>query len=73
MKEALTIEEAVDAYTIGSAYAEFKEEVKGRLKPGYYADMVLLDQDIFTIRPEELLGVNVLKTYVHGELAYERK
>lgn len=73
MKEALTIEEAVDAYTIGSAYAEFKEEVKGRLKPGYYADMVLLDQDIFTIRPEDLLGVNVLKTYVHGELAYERK
>lgn len=73
MNEALNLEEALDAYTLGSAYAEFKEERKGRLKPGYDADMVLLDQDIFAMEAEDLLKVQVLKTYVQGELAYERK
>lgn len=71
MKESLTIEEALDAYTIGSAYAEFKEDKKGRLKPGYQADMVLLDRDIFTVSPEEVLNTKVLKTFVDGEIVYQ--
>ena len=40
--ECVDVETAVDAYTLKSAYAEFQEDVKGRIKPGYYADMVLL-------------------------------
>ena len=40
--ECVDVETAVDAYTLESAYAEFQEDVKGRIKPGYYADMVLL-------------------------------
>ena len=44
--ECVDVETAVDAYTLESAYAEFQEDVKGRIKPGYYADMGLLDRDI---------------------------
>ena len=70
-EQQLTIEEAIDGYTLGSAYAEGKENQKGRLKPGYQADMVLLDRNIFDITPEEILETRVLKTFVDGELLYQ--
>lgn len=41
--------DAINAYTIGSAYHEFKEDLKDRLKPDYVADLIVLDRDIFTI------------------------
>ena len=69
--ERLSIEEAVDAYTLGSAYAEGKEGRKGRLKPGYQADMVLLDRNIFSIAATEILHTRVQKTFVDGRLVYE--
>lgn len=47
--EALTREQAVTAYTRGSAYAEFAEREKGRLAPGMFADLAVLSQDIFTV------------------------
>jgi predicted amidohydrolase YtcJ len=47
--EALTREEAVMAYTAGSAYAESAEKQKGTLAPGMLADLAVLSQDIFTI------------------------
>lgn len=73
MQEALTLEEALDGYTLGSAYAEFKEEEKGRLKPGYLADMILLDRDIFEITPQQIMETKVIMTMVGGEVLYERK
>jgi len=62
---------AVDAYTIGSAYAEFAEDKKGRIKQGYLADMVLLDKDIFSIPSKEIRTARVLWTMVGGKIAYQ--
>jgi len=70
--EEMTLSEAIDAYTIGSSYAEFKEDRKGRLKPGYYADYIVLDRDIFTLPAEELLQVQVDMTVVNGSIVYQR-
>lgn len=71
-EEALSVAEVIDGYTIGSAYAEFKETTKGRLLPSYDADIVLLDRDIFTIPAEDILETKVLKTFVNGEMVYEQ-
>ncbi len=71
-EEGLDIYQALDCYTVESAYASFEEDVKGRLKPGFYADLVLLDQDIFTIPAEELPKVRVDATMVGGRWVYQR-
>ncbi|MCD8339206.1 MAG: amidohydrolase [Burkholderiales bacterium] len=68
--EKMEIQEAVDAYTYESAYATAESSRKGRLKPGYVADLVLLDKDIFTENPEELLKTSVLATMVNGRFVY---
>lgn len=69
--EKMDITDAIDAYTIGSAYNEFKEDFKGRIKPGFVADLVVLDRDIFTIDPVEIKDINVVKTMIDGEFVYE--
>ncbi len=70
--ECVDVETAVDAYTAGSAYAEFAEDFKGRIKPGYYADMTLLDKDIFTIDTMEIKDIKPVLTMVGGEIVFER-
>lgn len=70
--EKMDIEDVIDAYTIGSAYNEFKEDFKGRLKPGYVADLIVLDQDIFSIDPSKIKDIKVEKTMVDGEFVFER-
>jgi predicted amidohydrolase YtcJ len=65
--------QALAAYTQGSAYAEFEEDSKGMLVPGYDADFVLLDRDLFRVSPPALLTTQVLKTYVAGKQAYMGK
>lgn len=72
-KECVDVETAIDAYTYESAYCEFKENIKGRIKPGYYADLVLLDTDIFTCDPLEIKNILPLRTVVGGKTVYERK
>jgi predicted amidohydrolase YtcJ len=69
--EKLTIEEAIDAYTSGAAYAEFAERAKGELVPGKWADLVVLDRDITQISPDAILGSKVLRTVVAGKTVYE--
>ena len=69
----MDLEDVIDAYTIGSAFNEFKENFKGRLKPGYVADLILLDRDIFTIDKFEIKDVKVEKTMIDGEFVYERQ
>ncbi|MDR0720564.1 MAG: amidohydrolase [Treponema sp.] len=61
---------AVDAYTAGSAYANFDENRLGRIAPGLLADMVLLDKDIFTLPPEAIPSAAVCWTMSGGEMAY---
>jgi predicted amidohydrolase YtcJ len=70
-EQKLTVAEAVEAYTMGSAYAEFQEKEKGSITPGKLADMVLLSDDIFTIAPARIRDVKVLKTIVGGKLVWD--
>ena len=69
--ESLSLDEAIAAYTAGGAYAEFMEHRKGRLKPGYLADMVVLSRSIDDVAPEDLAGVRVRTTICGGRITYE--
>jgi predicted amidohydrolase YtcJ len=71
--QKLTVAEAIEAYTMGSAYAEFQEHEKGSITPGKLADMILLDQDIFSVSPETIRDVRVEKTFVGGQLVWDRE
>ena len=71
--ECVTVEQAIDAYTIESAYMEFAEEYKGRIKPGYYADLEILDTDIFTCDPMDILHILPELVMVGGEIVLRDK
>ena len=72
-QERVDIYDAVDAYTLGSAYAEFREGDKGRLKPGYLADLAVLDTDLFTCPPEAIRTAGPVLTVVGGEPAWRKE
>ena len=72
-EQKITVEEAVRAYTFGSAYAEFQENAKGTLTVGKLADFVMLSDDIFTINPTEIRSAKVLTTVVDGKIVYQAK
>ncbi len=69
--QKISVEEALHAYTTGAAYASFEEDSKGQLAPGMLADFVVLDRDLFTIEPEEIRDVRVLRTVAGGRTVYE--
>ncbi|PYS73010.1 MAG: amidohydrolase [Acidobacteria bacterium] len=71
-EQKITVAEAVRAYTIGSAYAEFQEHEKGTIAPGKLADLVILSRDIFKIDPKEIEKVTVVMTIMDGRVVYER-
>jgi predicted amidohydrolase YtcJ len=71
-EQKLTVSEAIEAYTMGSAYAEFQEQEKGSITPGKLADMVLLNDDIFSIDPAKIRDVKVLKTIVGGKVIWDQ-
>ncbi|MEJ7821661.1 MAG: amidohydrolase family protein [Chitinophagaceae bacterium] len=71
--ENLTREQAVIAYTHGSAYAEFAEKEKGTLAKGMLADLAVLSQDIFTISPQQLPSTRSLMTIINGKIMYEQR
>jgi predicted amidohydrolase YtcJ len=62
--------QALFAYTQGSAYAEFAEAHKGKLAPGFDADFILVDRDLYTVAAPEILKTKVLETFVGGEQVY---
>ncbi len=71
-EQKITVAEAVRAYTAGSAYAEFQEDVKGTLAPGKLADFVILDQDIFSIPAMQIRDAKVDVTIVGGRVVWDR-
>ena len=71
--EALTREQAVTAYTLTSAYAEFAEKDKGSLEPGKLADLAVLSQDIFKVPPPDLPRTESVLTIVGGKVVYDSK
>lgn len=72
-EQKITVEEAVRAYTFGSAFAEFQEDEKGRIANGQLADFVVLSDDIFTINPVQIEKVKVLQTIMGGKIVYLAK
>jgi len=68
--QKLTVSEAVEAYTMGSAYAEFQEKEKGSITVGKLADFVVLSDDIFKIPPVAIKDVKVEATFVGGKVVY---
>jgi predicted amidohydrolase YtcJ len=69
--EALTRDEALRAYTSGSAYAEHMEHEKGTIAPGKLADIAVLSQDIFTVPTESLPATKAVLTIIGGEVVYD--
>jgi predicted amidohydrolase YtcJ len=72
-EQKISIEQAVTAYTAGSAFAEFQDREKGTLARGKLADLVILSEDIFTIPSERLKDVQVLATIVGGKVVHQRQ
>jgi predicted amidohydrolase YtcJ len=69
-EQKISVVEAVEAYTLGSAYAEFQEKEKGSITAGKLADFVILGDDIFKIPPEAIKNVKVQATYLGGKVVY---
>jgi predicted amidohydrolase YtcJ len=70
---AISAEEGLRMYTLGSAWCAFEEETRGSLSPGKFADIVVLDHDPRTVEPEAIRELNVERTYVGGRLVFDRE
>jgi hypothetical protein len=70
--EKLTLDEALDLYTRGSAYAEFAESRKGTLEAGKLADLVVFDKDLFHVASRDILTTPVDMTVAGGRIVFER-
>jgi predicted amidohydrolase YtcJ len=71
-EQRISVAQAVHAYTMGSAFAEHQETVKGSIEPGKMADLVVLSDDIFTIPPEAIEKTKVDITIFDGKVIYQR-
>lgn len=71
-EQRLALDEAVRAYTVGSAFAEFSDHVKGILAPGKLADFVMLDRDLWRVPAAEIAAARVLLTVVNGEVVFAK-
>lgn len=72
-EEKISLDEAIEFYTAGSAFAEFMEKEKGTLAEGKLADFIVLDRDLFQIEPKELLKTRVIMTVVGGKIQYQHQ
>jgi len=72
-EQKITLGEALRAYTEGNAYATFNEGKWGTLAPGYYADLVVVDRNLFTVPPDSLDRAKVSYTVVGGKVVYSRR
>jgi hypothetical protein len=70
-EQKISVAQAVHAYTMGSAYAQFDEKIKGSLEPGKLADLVVLSQDIFHIDPVQIENTQVVLTIFDGRVIYD--
>lgn len=71
--QKISMDQAIAAYTTGSAFAEFAEKDKGLMVPGMLADFVVLDRDVTAVVPQKLLQTKVLRTVVGGKTVYQAK
>jgi predicted amidohydrolase YtcJ len=71
-EQKITVEQALRAYTNGSAYAGFQEKDVGMLRPGMLADVVMIDRDLTRIAPETIRDAHVMLTMVGGRIVFDR-
>jgi predicted amidohydrolase YtcJ len=71
-EQKISIQDAIAAYTMGSAYAEFQERDKGSIETGKLADMVLLDRDVLSIPPASIRDAKVVTTWLGGKEIFNR-
>jgi hypothetical protein len=71
-EERISLEQAIEFYTLGSAYAEFAEGRKGSITAGKLADLVVLSRDLFSIPAREILTTKPVMTIVGGRIVHER-
>ncbi len=69
--ERVSLEQAIEGYTLGAAFAGHRETSEGSLEEGKLADLIILDQDLFKIAPSDIHKINVLLTMVGGKVVYE--
>jgi predicted amidohydrolase YtcJ len=69
-EQALTVAQALWAYTVGAAYAGGQEARQGSITPGKVADLVVLAEDPFTVPPERITGAEIAATFVGGEMVH---
>ncbi|MGM0484615.1 MAG: amidohydrolase [Candidatus Krumholzibacteriota bacterium] len=72
-EQKLTMEKAIELYTLGAAYAQFMEGRKGRIREGYLADMVIFDRDLMTVPHRDIMSARVDYTIVGGDVVYQRE
>jgi predicted amidohydrolase YtcJ len=73
MENALSRKDALRGMTIWAAKANFEESEKGSLEKGKFADFIILNKDLLKVDAGEILNTVVFKTYLNGELVYEKK
>jgi predicted amidohydrolase YtcJ len=71
-EQAMTIEEAMYAHTMGGAYADFAESKKGSLEPGKFADLAVWNDNPYTLKPADLFNVTIDLTMVGGKVVYQK-
>lgn len=69
-EQKIRMEDAIKYYTLGSAYSQFMEDRKGIIRPGYLADIVIVDKDLMTIPENEIMRTRVVYTIVGGKIVY---
>lgn len=72
LDEGISVNEAIEGFTTKAAYASFEEDIKGSIEEGKLADFVVLSKDLFDIEPDMIKDVEVLQTYIGGELVYKK-
>ncbi|HJT16770.1 MAG TPA: amidohydrolase family protein, partial [Thermoanaerobaculia bacterium] len=69
-EQKISVEEALRCYTVNNAWAIFRENEVGKIAPGYFADIAVLSDDLFTIPPEQIENVNIHMTIFDGRVIY---
>jgi predicted amidohydrolase YtcJ len=70
--EKLSLADAIEQYTLGSAYAEFQEKEKGSIAPGKWADLAVMEKDLFQIPQKEILKTAVVMTILAGKIIFKK-